>query len=461
MSKLKPLTIKKIADIIVGNDTPNKMTGSELVDFFNEFGFNDDYVYPNTGITTADIGLGLSRTDYTRKRLKILNESNQMDNVLAIYIANSKDQSFAEGAISEVMGDSPKVSNNNISDSISFKPHSQFEDIKEGIPTVFISYSWDDTKHKAWAKKLADDLRQKHKICSLIDQYNPAGTNLVEFMNRGIRVSDRVLMIGTPIYKQKCEDGIGTGGKYEEVIITTEIYNNTNTCKFIPLLRRGNSFEDSFITVIAPLGGFDFRDDSLYESKLQELADEIYNRQTKAPSLCEVPVISVITSTEQIPNEYRGERWLYELLKYFSFYIMDDYFARMPCRFDMRVITMFEYWNGIICSSVYHINDDKLRRNIDAFFQSWKDICEYGWRYYSGSTNGKDYVFYGAEFDVFKTPEQEEAFEKLIAMMRPLYENYKAFVNFLDGEYPSIDREKVSLEFVELLNKEEKRFNLV
>ena len=216
------MTIKKIADIIVGNDTPNKMTGSELVDFFNEFGFNDDYVYPNTGITTADIGLGLSRTDYTRKRLKILNESNQMDNVLAIYIANSKDQSFAEGAISEVMGDSPKVSNNNISDSISFKPHSQFEDIKEGIPTVFISYSWDDTKHKAWAKKLADDLRQKHKICSLIDQYNPAGTNLVEFMNRGIRVSDRVLMIGTPIYKQKCEDGIGTGGKYEEVIITKE-----------------------------------------------------------------------------------------------------------------------------------------------------------------------------------------------------------------------------------------------
>lgn len=457
MNTFPPLIIRKIADVIVGNDTPNRMTGPELVEFFNEFGFNDDYNFPNTGITTADLGNGLSRTEYTRKRLKKLNESNQMDNVLAIYLENCKDKDFAEKSISEITGSTPKVSCDNISRIVSFKPRSQFDDIKDGVPTVFISYSWDDPEHNAWVKKLADDLRKKHNICSLLDRYNSAGTNLVEFMNQGINVSDRVLMIGTPIYKQRFENGIGTGVKFEEVIITSEIYHDTNTCKFIPILRRGERFEDSFITIIASLRGFDFRDDGQYESNLQELANEIYNRETKAPSLCRVPIISSNTSIEQIPDEYKGERWLYELLKYFSFLLMDDYFSLMPNRFDMRVLTMFEYWNGIICSSVYHISDDKLKQCIGTFFQPWKDICEYGWKYYSGSNNGKDYVFYGAEFDIFKTPEQEEAFEKLISMTKTLYEKYKAFVDFLDLNYPKIDREKTSLDFVSFLKKEDEK----
>lgn len=73
--------------------------------------------------------------------------------------------------------------------------------LKPGVPTVFISYSWDDLDHKKWAKQLADDLRSKHNICSLIDQYNSPSSNLVEFMNRGIREANRVLMIGTPNYK--------------------------------------------------------------------------------------------------------------------------------------------------------------------------------------------------------------------------------------------------------------------
>ena len=249
-------------------------------------------------------------------------------------------------------------------------------------------------------------------------------------------------MIGTPIYKQRSESGIGTGGKYEEVIVTTGIYKNTDTVKFIPLLRRGDSFDDSFINIISVLNGYDFRDDSKYEDKLQELADELYGRTNKIPALAGCSSESTI-----IPAAYKGERWLYELMNHFSFFLMDDYFERMPCRFDMRVMIMFDTWNAIINSSVYQIKDAQLKKHIQDFFIAWRDICEFGWRYYSASNNGTDYVFYGAEFDIFKDSEHENAFHKITDMLEPLYVKYKVFVAYLDTEFPDIDREKVSVDF--------------
>ena len=211
MSKYAPLVLKNIATVMVGDNTVNRLSGKDLVDFFNGFGFNDDYVYPNIGISTLDMGNGLSRTDYTRKRLKILNERQQMDIVLSVYIESSTDKQFAEDAINRVVSKTPVVNAVATTANVSFLPRSQFDDIQEGVPTVFISYSWDDEEHKCWVRKLADDLRRKYNISSLLDQYEPAGSDLVEFMNKGIRSADKVLMIGTPLYKQKSESGVGSG----------------------------------------------------------------------------------------------------------------------------------------------------------------------------------------------------------------------------------------------------------
>ena len=422
--KYAPLIIKMLAELLVGNNTANKLSGKDLVDLFNEFGFNDDYVYPNIGIATADLGNGLSRTDYARKRLNILNDKQQVDVALSLYLEGCKDRQLAEDTLNTILGKAPVVASLDAKEAASFQPHSQFDDIKAGVPTVFISYSWDDPEHKKWAKLLADDLRSKYNICSLIDQYNHAGASIVEFMNKGIRVADRVLMIGTPLYKQRSETGIGTGGKYEGVIITTELYKNTETIKFIPLLRRGDSFDDSFINIVSVLNGYDFRDDSKYDDKLRELADELYGRANKIPSLA-----GGTNGSTTVPAAYKGERWLYELMCHFGFFLMDGYFDRMPCRFDRRVMIMFDTWNAIINSSVYQIKDAQLKSHIQEFFIAWRDICEFGWRYYSNSSNGTDYVFYGAEFDFFKDSEHEEAFHK-------------------DAEFPDIDKKTVSVDFV-------------
>lgn len=454
--KYPPLLIKNLAKLIVGDNTPNRLTGKDLVDFFNEFGFGDDYEYPSVGITTGDIGTGLSRTDYARKRLAILNEKQKIDVVISLYLDNCEDKSYADDAIKQLICRAPELAAHPApAATLMFTPASQFDNIPENVPIVFISYSWDnDEVHMAWVKKLADDLRSKYAVYTLLDQYNSGGASLVEFMDRGLRISHRVLMVGTPGYKHRAEDGFGTGSKYEGSIINADIYYNTNTNKFIPILRKGESFKESFINIISVRNGYDFRNDSLYETNLKKLADDLYGRGEKAPALGNAAVQSKQNPDEAVPAEYKGERWLYELMKFFSFFLMDDYFVRMPCRFDQRVLIMFDTWNGIINSSVYHINNEELKENINRFFQSWKEICEYGWKYYSCSSNGIDYVFYGVEFDMFTDLEHEDAFNRIKEMIVELYPKYKAFVHFLDVYFPHIDREKVSVDFTRMVDKQ-------
>lgn len=282
--KYSPLLKRKLAKLIAGDETPNRRSGRELVEFFNEVGFEDDYVYPNVGIKTADLGDGLSRNEYTKKRLSLMTDE-QIDLVVGNYLDSAEDKEHAQEAINNLLGNAPSVEKPQSFNRTSFQPQSQFNIIPEGVPVVFISYSWDDEEHKKWVKKLSDDLRTKYDIYTLLDQYNFGGQDIVEFINRGLAKADRVLMIGTPTYKSRAEGGVGTGSKYEGSIINAVLYRNTDTLKFIPLLRRGNGYSDSFIDIISTRNGYDFRDDSKYEERLKEVADDIFGRNTKAPAL--------------------------------------------------------------------------------------------------------------------------------------------------------------------------------
>ena len=76
-------------------------------------------------------------------------------------------------------------------------------------PLVFISYSHDSPKHKAWVLKLATDLRA-HGIDVTLDQWDLAlGQDLSLFMQKRISDADRVLRVCTEKYVQKAELGAG------------------------------------------------------------------------------------------------------------------------------------------------------------------------------------------------------------------------------------------------------------
>lgn len=150
---------------------------------------------------------------------------------------------------------------------------SQLEQIPEDMPIVFISYSWDSDEHKQWVSDLSKDLREKFRVYTLLDQYNRGGDDLIIFMQKGLKRADRVLIIGTPKYKEKIEKQPG-GAKFEDQVITIELYHNMGSSKFVPILRDG-SFGDSFNELIETRTGYDMRNDTNYEKVLQELASDL------------------------------------------------------------------------------------------------------------------------------------------------------------------------------------------
>lgn len=103
--------------------------------------------------------------------------------------------------------------------------------------------------------KLADDLTSKG-IYVLFDDYLDSGTTLPMFMEYGIVRSDKVLIIGTPKYKEKCT-GISSGVAFEDTIIRGSMFQNLGTKKFIPCLREGE-FPESFPIILSGCKGHDF-----------------------------------------------------------------------------------------------------------------------------------------------------------------------------------------------------------
>ena len=153
---------------------------------------------------------------------------------------------------------------------------SQFDDIVEDHPIVFISYSWDSEDHKTWVRKLSDDLRTKYSVNVLLDQYNRGGYDLITFMKKAVKISDRVLLIGTPRYKEKTDLYEGGGVKYEDQLISIELYHRIGTSKFIPVLREGK-FDTSFSDLIETRMGYSMLDTDNYEDTLHQLAADIWN----------------------------------------------------------------------------------------------------------------------------------------------------------------------------------------
>ena len=151
----------------------------------------------------------------------------------------------------------------------------QLDQIPDDVPVVFISYSWDSENHRQWVLNLSNDLREKYSVYTLLDRYNHGGDDLPTFMIKGLKRADRVLIIGTPKYKEKLENSNTGGAKFEDQVITISLYNDMGSDKFVPVLREGN-FSESFNTLIETRLGYDMSNDGQYEARLQELAADIW-----------------------------------------------------------------------------------------------------------------------------------------------------------------------------------------
>ncbi len=147
---------------------------------------------------------------------------------------------------------------------------------------LFFAYSHDDEEHMAWVKRFADDLSRLGNFEVLLDQDQPKGSSLTRFMEIGLERADKVLIIGTPEYKQKSE--AGKGAAFEGSIISTELMHNIDSTKFYPILRSG-TFETSFPPILQGRIGDNLSDDTQYERMLQTVSDSILNEKPIPPLL--------------------------------------------------------------------------------------------------------------------------------------------------------------------------------
>jgi hypothetical protein len=161
----------------------------------------------------------------------------------------------------------------------------------DGIPTAFISYSWDNEAHRAWVRQLAEKLRSQG-VRVILDQWElSAGGDRTHFMESNIVASDFVIIICTPTYATKSNKRDGGVG-YEAMIITSQLAQRILQDKFIPVLRLG-SFDDSAVPIwLQSKIGVDLRGDPYDPKQYDLLLRAVHRANDVAPPIGPKPVFA-------------------------------------------------------------------------------------------------------------------------------------------------------------------------
>lgn len=492
--KYAPSIVRDLSGIFALKDAndPAYLSGPKLVDLFNGLGFPDTYTFSGGGIKTPD-AVGLSRTAYALKRLTDLNESLRLNDALSALIQSSNAVKKITGDINTIFKQyniqspltdlnqrlgkgtekistpiaRPVVSDSNIDLNYSeipvqnFIQDEVFDVIPPGYKIAFISYSWDDDAHKEWVLKLSNALI-KLGIYTLLDQYNPSGYSLTHFMDKGIDVADKVIVVGSPKYLEKSRKMASSGVQYEDNIISSELMTNVASTKFIPVIH-GGKFDECLPAKLSKRLGFDFGDDTQFNQKVGELARAIYNvPNCPRPVLGPPPTFTYDDLTEaekedlKSPNsdfrKSQDRKWLDRLLGSFSFDLMNVYLNEYPTFIDDRILTSIDSWNRIMAYPTFRIYDPELLRILNEFHRLWQKATEIGLNYYSTTQTKHRLKFNGLEHDEFTSSTAQKDYDKLIEIhlqMQPLLKELATYI--LDNF--EIDVEQTSHEYVESLDR--------
>src|SRR5262249_2903881 len=148
------------------------------------------------------------------------------------------------------------------------------------VPECFISYAWGDSEHERWVERhLATDL-QKAGITVVLDRWDNAriGSSVPRFLER-IQRSNCVLVVGTPLYREKYDNRQPMGGYVAAAegdlvgvrMIATEAVKRT----VLPVLLAGEA-ATSFPPLLHARVYADFRNPDAYFETMFDLVVSIY-----------------------------------------------------------------------------------------------------------------------------------------------------------------------------------------
>jgi hypothetical protein len=166
-------------------------------------------------------------------------------------------------------------------------------------PTVFISYSHDNPDHKRWVLEFAGKLR-RNGVDPLIDAWDlRPGDDVPKFMERGVRDSNRVLMICTEKYVAKANDGVGGVG-YEAMIVTSELVRDLGTAKFIPIIRQSTE-RPEVPTFVATRKYINLSEGADRAAEMETLLRDLHSVPPDKPPLGRSPFATAVPASAATP----------------------------------------------------------------------------------------------------------------------------------------------------------------
>lgn len=145
--------------------------------------------------------------------------------------------------------------------------------------SCFISYAWETAARTQWIEQLARDLRSAG-VAVEFDQWQNAapGQSIIKFMAR-IEQCDFVLVMGTPLYRQKYENKLSPNGSMvaaEGALIDRRLTETEGKKKTIlPLLLQGEE-KESLPPLLHGRTYLDFRQPAYYYLNLYKLLLTLY-----------------------------------------------------------------------------------------------------------------------------------------------------------------------------------------
>ncbi|HJU56952.1 MAG TPA: toll/interleukin-1 receptor domain-containing protein, partial [Pyrinomonadaceae bacterium] len=160
------------------------------------------------------------------------------------------------------------------------------------VPECFISYAWGETQHERWVERnLATDL-QKAGIDVVLDRWENAkiGASMLRFVERALK-SDRVIVVGTPLYREKYDNGdpmrgfvlASEGDLIGKRMLGTESGKET----ILPALLAGTE-ETSFPPLLQCRVYADFRDNTTYFSTAFNVILSLYQIPPTDPAVADL-----------------------------------------------------------------------------------------------------------------------------------------------------------------------------
>ncbi len=159
-------------------------------------------------------------------------------------------------------------------------------------PQCFISYAWGVSEHERWVeKRLATDL-QKAGIDVVLDRWHSAqiGASVARFIER-IEQSNRIVVVGTPLYRRKYENkdnctGYVVAAEVDLIanrLLGTEIQKRS----VLPLLLEGQK-TNSLPPLLHGRVFADFRDEAKYFITAFDLIRSLYDLPPNHPAVADL-----------------------------------------------------------------------------------------------------------------------------------------------------------------------------